>query len=216
MQKLTLFIVFEFFSFHTYCQEKTDINKWKQDFANSTNDSVFVSKYGNKPFQITLKKKTFDNLYPKQDDEKYFNAPVGTVLGAYDYGKNWKFIKIIGFEYSYRMNASHILLKSDKFNEKINKRGEALVKKIKNGQDFGKMAAMNSDDIANRNAGGDLDWFYEGEMIPEFEKAVLQHHIGDVFIVWTEYGLHIIKINHEKVKDKYAVKTVEFYKSKTL
>ena len=60
------------------------------------------------------------------------------------------------------------------------------------------MASENSDDISNASNGGDLNFFSRGMMVPAFNDYVFTHKVGDVGLVETNFGFHIIKLTDQK------------------
>jgi peptidyl-prolyl cis-trans isomerase D len=98
-----------------------------------------------------------------------------------------------------RVKARHILVSilnkpADQV-PKLKAKAEDLLKQIKAGADFAKLAQENSDDKSNASKGGDLGWVMRGQMVPEFEKATFalkQGQISDV--VTTNYGFHIVQV----------------------
>lgn len=110
----------------------------------------------------------------------------------------------------YEYKASHILIPTSDENgnelsneekEKAKLKAEELLTQIKNGANFEELAKLNSTDGSAKD-GGDLGYFAKGEMVPEFEKAVSETEIGQLYpeIVETTYGYHIIKRTGENVK----------------
>jgi peptidyl-prolyl cis-trans isomerase D len=51
-----------------------------------------------------------------------------------------------------------------------------------------------SDDAASVKDGGVYDWFPQGRMVTEFNDAVFEGKKGDITVVKTTYGFHIIEI----------------------
>ncbi|MEM4735097.1 MAG: peptidylprolyl isomerase [Candidatus Thorarchaeota archaeon] len=86
-----------------------------------------------------------------------------------------------------KVRASHIL---------VEKHSQALeiVRKIKEGADFGEMARQFSS-CPSKKRGGDLGWFERGRMVPEFERAAFSLNVGQMTEepVKTQFGYHIIK-----------------------
>jgi parvulin-like peptidyl-prolyl isomerase len=76
---------------------------------------------------------------------------------------------------------------------------EAILEKIKKGQDWYTLAAEHSTDTSNKDEGGDLGWFGRGVMVSEFEDAAFKLKIGEISEpVKTTHGYHIIQVlGHE-------------------
>ncbi len=84
------------------------------------------------------------------------------------------------------IKASHILVKTKEEAEKI-------IKELKDGGDFAKIAKEKSECPSKQN-GGDLGYFGKGAMVPEFEKAAFALKVGEISKpVQTQFGWHVIK-----------------------
>ncbi|MGP1910564.1 peptidylprolyl isomerase [Metabacillus sp. JX24] len=91
-----------------------------------------------------------------------------------------------------KVKASHILVEDEKTAKEIKSR-------LDKGEKFEDLAKEASKDPSGQN-GGDLGWFGEGQMVPEFEKAAFTLKEGEVSApVKSEFGYHIIKVT-ETVK----------------
>jgi len=103
-----------------------------------------------------------------------------------------------------QLHVRHILIKvSPQDNENIWQaaRGKTLsiLEKIKNGEDFSKLASEFSDDEANKNSGGDLGFIARGRIIKEFEDAAFSLEPNKVSEpVRTQFGWHLIKVEDKK------------------
>lgn len=115
------------------------------------------------------------------------------------------------------VRARHILIKvnksaSEEEKKRAREKVEDILKRIKTGEDFAKLASEFSDDPGSKNKGGDLGFFPKGRMVPDFEKVAFSLKPGEVSdIVETPFGFHIIKVEerkdsvlepYEKIKDK--------------
>ncbi|MFQ5480378.1 MAG: SurA N-terminal domain-containing protein [Thermodesulfobacteriota bacterium] len=78
-------------------------------------------------------------------------------------------------------------------------KAEGILKRIKGGEDFTKLAAEYSGDPGSAKKGGDLGWFPRGVMMKDFEQVAFALKKGEVSeIVDTPFGSHIIKLEGRK------------------
>ena len=67
--------------------------------------------------------------------------------------------------------------------------------------DFGEMARAYSSDVTAAR-GGELDWVYPGDVVPDFERAYRQLEIGEVSQpVRTPFGFHLIQVLERRSAD---------------
>ncbi len=115
-----------------------------------------------------------------------------------------------------QVNARHILLKvKEKAKpeevEKVKQKAETLLKKIKTGADFEKLARKHSEDTVSAEKGGDLGYFSRGAMVKQFEETAFSLKPGELGpVVKTQFGFHIIKV--EGLKEA-GVKPLDLVKS---
>jgi peptidyl-prolyl cis-trans isomerase C len=77
-------------------------------------------------------------------------------------------------------------------------KAQEVLKEVRAGGDFAKLAAEKSNDPGSAAKGGDLGFFPKGQMEPAFEAAAFAVKPGGVSgIVETSFGFHIIKV-HER------------------
>ena len=77
-----------------------------------------------------------------------------------------------------------------------------LYDQLVNGADFETQARDFSEDTSNAADGGDLGFFGQNAMVPEFEAVAFETPPGSVSQpVKTEYGWHIIKVEETAVRD---------------
>jgi len=74
-------------------------------------------------------------------------------------------------------------------------RADEALKRVLDKEDFGALAFELSEDPGSQEKNGELDWFPEGVMIPEFEQAIVALKDNQVrpTLLKTDYGYHIIK-----------------------
>lgn len=73
--------------------------------------------------------------------------------------------------------------------------------RLKNGEDFGKIAKELSTDSASKDNGGDLGWFTKGTMVTEFETAAWALKVGEISQpVKSSLGYHVIQVLGHEVR----------------
>ncbi len=86
---------------------------------------------------------------------------------------------------------------------------DALLKRVRAGEDFGKLAKEFSQDPGSKERGGEYV-FPRGQMAVEFETAAFSMSVGQISdVVTTKFGYHIIK-----VLERNAAGKIEFAKVK--
>ena len=91
-----------------------------------------------------------------------------------------------------QLRASHILVDTEDQAKKIRER-------IRKGESFAKLAETLSKDKGSASKGGDIGYFGSGQMVPEFERAVMGLKINEVSEpVKTRFGYHIIQLTDVK------------------
>jgi peptidyl-prolyl cis-trans isomerase C len=107
------------------------------------------------------------------------------------------------FKQPEQLRASHILFPvessaTDDFKKTTRAQAEAVLKRAKAGEDFATLAKEFSKD-GSASAGGDLNFFPRGQMVPAFEQAAFALKPGEISgIVESQFGLHIIKTTDYK------------------
>ena len=103
-----------------------------------------------------------------------------------------------------QVKARHILIQvpkeaSEEEKKKLKEKADEVLKKVKAGEDFAKLAADTSDDPGTKSKGGELGFFSKGSMVPAFEQAAFALKPGEVSeLVETEFGFHVIKVDEKK------------------
>ena len=150
--------------------------------------------------------------------EELFNAEQGTVIGPYQASQGvYRIAKlVIAQNRPDSVEARHILITPTETMslDSVNIRIEAIKAQIQSGTDFGDLAQKNSDDKGSAIKGGDLGWFSEGAMVDEFNEACFTSKRGDLSVVTSQFGVHLIEVTKtsravRKVKIAFIDRNVE-------
>ena len=100
------------------------------------------------------------------------------------------------------IRASHILLLSEEkpdLDAQVKERAESLLDRAKKGEDFAKLAKENSVD-GSASEGGDIGFVAKDTIDSDFADAAFSMSVGELRLVKTRYGYHIIKLTDKKME----------------
>ena len=151
----------------------------KQDFMQPDQFKLryFVLSLGQVEADVKLKERAIQRYYERYQDER-FTTPK-------------------------QVRASHILKKLPQgalAEQETKARAELteVLKKARRGADFAALAKKHSQD-ASKDKGGDLGYFVQEDMLPEFADAAFSLKRGEISeIVRSNFGLHVIKVTGVK------------------
>ena len=166
-------------------------------FVNANSDKRYDSTWvGRKDVSEQVEKAVFDN-----------GNGVGYVYGPYEDGDAFNLVRIVDLQSRPdSLKASHILIgykgaygSQDTITTKEQAEAKAYellaqLKAAKNNDElFTELAAEYNTD-ATKDKGGDLDWFTDGQMVPQFNEYVINNPVGSLGVVETPFGYHIVKV----------------------
>ncbi|MDR3340202.1 MAG: peptidylprolyl isomerase [Candidatus Symbiothrix sp.] len=146
-----------------------------------------------------------------------FTTPAGKIGTLARTGFGYHIIKVLNKkENPGQVNAAHILIEcpegADSIQvEKASKTVYGIYDNLIRGEDFAKLAKANSNDPGTSPQGGDLGWFNPVNMIPEFQKVLVDlKNPGDISIPFkTKFGYHIVKLLNTKPVESFEEKKDE-------
>lgn len=181
---------------------KTQIEKLLPELKASTNDSLFVQINSETKAQLAYQKK--GQLEPKLDSIM-FGAEKGAVYGPYLSNGSYKIAKLVDSRVSPdSVKAQHILLNptTEGGLDKAKAKADSLRKLIAGGRSFAELAKNFSIDKASAEKGGDVGMFGRNMMTPLFEEAAFDSKVGDIKVVTTQFGVHLLQITAQKGSSK--------------
>ncbi len=100
-------------------------------------------------------------------------------------------------------HARHILIKVNEVvsEAEAKRKLQAVKERLDHGGDFAELARLYSQD-GSAPKGGDLDWLYPGDTVPEFERAMDALKVGEVSQpVQSMFGWHLIQVLERRIQD---------------
>ncbi len=189
----------------------------------STEDSSYViSESDNRMFDMNFHTK--GTLSP-EIDSIMFNSEVGTVVGPYKENEILKVSKLIAIKKSAdSAKVRHILIAykgsgaseaTTRSKEQAKTMADSLLKLIKKGSKFADFVEKHSDDGGKTmppnkkpgeyypGKGGDYGWLNpNSQFVEPFKNAGLDGKKGDVVVVESQFGYHIIEVLDSKGSQK--------------
>ena len=190
----------------------------------NTNDTIpgfknakDINSYVNQNSDVQYQDRFFFKDEIKSDyADQIFNLPVGEVYGPYKENGYWKVSKMVETrKMADSAKASHIMIsweglataaETTRTKEEAKSLADSVATVVrKDKSKFAELSTKFSADQAAAAKGGDLGYFRPGMMISSFDDFVFSNKPGEVGVVETEYGYHVISIE-EKTSEQQAVK----------
>ncbi len=157
----------------------------------------------------------FKNNLPAAHAEELFNLNEGQTYGPYKDGNTWKVSRVEQVaQIPDSAKARHILVsfqgspvgQTTRSKQEAKQLADSIASVARNNKTkFAELAAEFSADASNKDDAGELGMFAPGTMVPAFNDFVFTANTGDVGVVETQFGYHVIHVQEQKEK-KRAVK----------
>ena len=181
------------------------VQDMKADFTATENVASFVNANSDKRYDSTWVGR---KDVPEQVEKAVFDNGngVGYVYGPFENDNAFNLVRIVDMQSRPdSLKASHILIgykdaygsqdtiskeqAEAKANELL-----AQLKAAKNNDELFAALATEYNTDATKDKGGDLDWFLDGQMVPEFNEFVMNNPVGTLGVVETPFGYHVVKV----------------------
>lgn len=197
---------------------RTKIADIGNNFVKAENDSLFaVGKkgyYNNFYFDTEQLKSLSDSVSTKVP-----GMAIGTVNGPFREANSWRIVKLLDKRVvADSVSARHILIGATQGNAAsilaAKTRLDSIKTEIERGRaNFTDMVEQFSTDATTKEKGGDLGYFTQGSMVPEFNAACFyEGKRGDLFVVTTQFGAHLLEIRNQKFLNrlpKYKISIID-------
>jgi len=194
---------------------KSSIEGLKADFAIYDDYNLMARRNSDN----TTARFTFTTKAKLQDPNwaELFTSEEGVVIGPYQVSQGvYRIAKLaVAQNRPDSVEARHILITTQTISsDSALTRIDAIKAQIETGTDFGVLAQKNSEDKGSAIKGGDLGWFSEGAMVDEFNEACFTSKRGDLSVVASQFGIHLIEVTKtskvvRKVKVAFIDRNVE-------
>lgn len=176
-----------------------------ENFAVTAEDSLFASNHSDVRVLPDYYKK---GALPAGLDSTMFDQPVGHVTKPYEANGYYRITKITDKRnLPDSVHARHILISfqgvqggnESRTPQQARALADSLLAVVK--EDTSKFAAIArelSDDPGSGSKGGDLDWFGDKTMVASFSNFSFRNKTGDIELVPSQFGFHIIEILGQK------------------
>jgi len=199
------YLVFEVFaSEDDDARAAKQVTEVREQFSTSTNDSLFVSLNSDLPFDDNF---VAQSALVSDVQKQLFANIISGVSEVYREGDFYKITKMIArSSRPDSVKARHILVRINEGEapDVARVRADSLFELAKKGSDFAALAKANSSDPGSAEKGGDLGFFAEGMMVKPFNDASFGGKKGDMVLVQSDFGFHIINITDQKGKKEVA------------
>ncbi len=150
----------------------------KQNLQNDPEVKAIVAQYEDQAIRQVLLKHFLDGKITDADLKKRYDQEITKVPPVEE------------------LRASHILVKTED-------EAKDIIKQLQGGADFAKLAKTKSTDPGSGAQGGDLGFFADGDMVPEFYAAAAKLKKGEYTTapVKSQYGWHVILLTDRRTKE---------------
>jgi len=88
-------------------------------------------------------------------------------------------------------------------------KADGVLKQLQAGGNWADVAKKNSDDPGSKDTGGELGFSQRGRMVPEFDAAIFSQKIGDIKIVKSQFGYHVVQVEERSTAHAQSLSEVQ-------
>ncbi|NRD21701.1 SurA N-terminal domain-containing protein [Winogradskyella litoriviva] len=195
--------------------DKTEYNESSKNnetilgFDSATDIEEFVNTYSDIKYNDSFLRAA---ELPAVAKDTLLKLSVGDYYGPYKDGEYYKLSKVIATkQLPDSVKVRHILIPNiggqradasvTKTPEEAKKTADSILAKIKSGTKFMDLLDLSSDKVSNEQD-GEIEFDYRAGMAPEFKAYAFDNKVGDVDVVQTSFGYHVIEILDQKSFNK--------------
>jgi hypothetical protein len=201
MRKWIFLLLLIINSLHSYSQQKS-ITAIKTELENSPNSPLYVKDVLKKKFKLDTVVVTRTTQFSSLADSLAYRGVLKKVYGPYTQ-KGQKFlVQILARLPNTFYRISQIFIDTSIFRYRTaDSIGNSILTKLKNNQDSFEHLSQTYSMGGEAVTKGDLGWVARGSIIPAIDKQLAKSKKGDVFMIWSANGLHIIRLTDGPKQD---------------
>lgn len=187
----------------------TKLNDTLPGFAAAQDIAEFVAENSDSPYQDRF---VFKNQLPSSVADSLFALNTGAIYGPYKDGNFMKLDRVVATkQLPDSVSSRHILLayqgalrsQATRTKEEAKATGDSLFSVLKrNKSKFADLAKDFSDDQGSKNNGGEYENTPYGQFTTEYNDFIFEGRVGDMELVETDFGYHIIEVQKQTGKKK--------------
>jgi hypothetical protein len=181
-------------SLHGNSQPKT-ISEIKTELEKAPNSPLYVKDVLKKKFKLDTIVVTRTTQFNSLADSLAYSGVIRKVYGPFTMQGKKFLVQILARLPNTFYKISQIFIDTTVFRYRIaDSIGNSILNKLKNHQDSFEHLSQTFSMGGEARTKGDLGWVARGSVIPAIDRQLVKAKKGDVFMVWSSNGLHIIKL----------------------
>lgn len=201
MTKVLSLILLIIISLRGFSQPRT-ITEMKLEIEKSPNSPLYVKDVLKKKFKLDTIVVTRTTHFNSLADSLAYRGVLKKVYGPFNVQGQKFLVQILARIPNTFYKISQIFIDSSVFRYRIaDSIGNAILTKLKNKQESFERLAQTYSMGGESSTQGDLGWVAKGSVLPAVDKQLAKSKKGDVFMVWSSNGLHIIKLTDGPKQD---------------
>ncbi|WP_029034201.1 peptidylprolyl isomerase [Salinimicrobium terrae] len=184
-----------------------------EGFATTGDWETFVNERSDEKFQDRF---LFKNQLPAEHADSLFNLHEGEVYGPFKFNNSWRVARVVETaQIPDSVKARHILVtwqgspvggEVTRSKQQAEQLADSLANVVRADRDeFADLASQFSADASNKEDAGELGWAGPGTFLPRFNDFIFENSAGEIGVVESEFGYHVIHIQEQTDREK-AVK----------
>jgi hypothetical protein len=201
MTRFICFIILIFITLHGFCQQKP-MAEIKTEMEKSPNSPLYVKDVMKKKFKLDTVMVTRTTHFNSLADSLAYTGVLKKVYGPFTVQGQKFLVQILARLPNTFYRISQIFIDTSVFRYRIaDSLGKSILNKLKTHQDSFEQLAQTYSMGGEAATKGDLGWVAKGSILPAIDKQLARSKKGDVFMVWSSSGVHIIKLSDGPKQD---------------